>query len=46
MNVIIKPGLDLILVSNIMKELRIVLNFQTKEITLDEISLLMRNINT
>jgi hypothetical protein len=40
-----KPGFDLILGSNTMKELGIVLDFQTKEITLDEISLPVRNIN-
>ena len=40
-----KPGFDLILGSNTMKELGIVLDFRTKEITLDEISLPMRNIN-
>ena len=40
-----KPGFDLILGSNTMKELAIVLDFQTKEITLDEISLPVRNIN-
>jgi hypothetical protein len=34
-----KPGFDLILSSNILKELGIVLDFQTKEITLDDISL-------
>ena len=31
-----KPGFDLILGSNTMKELGIVLDFRTKEITLDE----------
>ncbi len=40
-----KPGFDFILGSNTMKELGIVLDFQTKEITLDEISLPMRDIN-
>ena len=40
-----KPGFDLILGSNTMKELGIVLDFRTKEITLDEISLPMRDIN-
>ncbi len=40
-----KPGFDLILGSNTMKELGIVLDFWTKEITLDEISLPMRDIN-
>jgi len=39
-----KPGFDLILGSNTMKELGIVLDFQIKEITLDEISLPMRDI--
>ena len=40
-----KPGFDLILGSKTMKELGIVLDFWTKEITLDEISLPMRDIN-
>ncbi len=40
-----KPGFDLILGSNTMKELGIVLDFWTKERTLDEISLPMRDIN-
>ena len=40
-----KPGFDLILGCNTMKELGIVLDFWTKEITLDEISLPMRDIN-
>ncbi len=40
-----KPGFDLILGSNTMKELGIVHDFWTKEITLDEISLPMRDIN-
>ena len=40
-----KPGFDLILGSNTMKELGIVLDFWTKEITLDEIPLPMRDIN-
>ena len=39
-----KPGFDLILVSNTMKELGIILDFRTKEMTLDEISLPMRDI--
>ena len=39
-----KPGFDLILDSSTMKEFGIVLDFQTKEITLDEISLPMRDI--
>ena len=39
-----KPGFDLILGSNTMKELGIVLDFWTKEITLDEISLPMKDI--
>jgi hypothetical protein len=39
-----KPGFDLILVCNTMQELEIVLDFWTKEITLDEISLPMRDI--
>ena len=42
---IYKPWFDLILGSNTMKELGIVLDFWTKEITLDEISLPMRDIN-
>ena len=40
-----KPGFDLILGSNTMKELGIVLDFRTKEITLNEVSLPMRDIN-
>ena len=40
-----KPGFDLILGSNTLKQLGIVLDFWTKEITLDEISLPMRDIN-
>jgi hypothetical protein len=40
-----KPGFDLILGSNTMKELGIILDFWTKEITPDKISLLMRDIN-
>eukprot|EP00804_Cyclotella_cryptica_P023885 CCRYP_010023-RA/>CCRYP_010023-RA protein AED:0.37 eAED:0.36 QI:0/0/0/1/1/1/2/0/274 len=40
-----KPGFDLILGSNTLKELGIVLNFWTKEITVDDISLPMRDIN-
>ena len=40
-----KPAFDIILGSNAMKELGIVLDFWTKEITLDEISLPMRDIN-
>ena len=43
-DVMTKPGFDLILGSNTMKELGIVLDFQTKVITLDEISLPMRDI--
>jgi hypothetical protein len=39
-----KPGFDLILGCNTMKELGIVLDFGTKEITLDGISLPMRDI--
>ena len=39
-----KPGFDLILGCNSMNELGIVLDFRTKEITLDEISLPMRDI--
>jgi hypothetical protein len=40
----IKPGFDLILGCNTMKELGIVLDFWIKEISLDEISLPMRDI--
>ena len=40
-----KPGFDLILGSNTLKELGIVLDFRTREITLDDISLPMRDIN-
>eukprot|EP00804_Cyclotella_cryptica_P016680 CCRYP_001999-RA/>CCRYP_001999-RA protein AED:0.06 eAED:0.06 QI:1397/-1/1/1/-1/1/1/255/979 len=40
-----KPGFDLILGSNTLKELGIVLDFRTKEITVDDISLPMRDIN-
>ncbi len=40
-----KPGFDNILGCNTMKELVLVLDFWTKEITLDEISLPMRDIN-
>ena len=39
-----EPGFDLILGCNSMNELGIVLDFRTKEITLDEISLPMRDI--
>ncbi len=39
-----KPEFDFILGSNTLKELGIVLDFQTKEITLDDISLPMRDI--
>ena len=41
-----KPGFDLILGSNTLKELGIVLDFRTREITLDDISLPMRDINS
>ncbi len=44
-DVITKRGFDLILGSSTMKELGIVLDFQTKEKTLGEISLPMRVIN-
>jgi hypothetical protein len=44
-NSLTKPGFDLILGSNTLKELGIVLDFWTKEITLDNISLPMREIN-
>ena len=40
-----EPGFDLILGCNTMKELGIVLDFWTKEISIDEISLPMRGIN-
>ncbi len=40
-----EPGFDLILGCNTMKELGIVLDFHTKEISIDEISLPMRDIN-
>ena len=40
-----KPGFDLTLGSNTLKELGIVLVFRTREITLDDISLPMRDIN-
>ncbi len=40
----IKPGFDLILGSNTVKELGSVFDFWTKEITTDEISLPMRDI--
>ncbi len=40
-----KPQYDLILGSETMKELGIVLDFETKAITIDEITLPMRNIN-
>jgi hypothetical protein len=43
-NHMIKPGFDLILGCNTIKELEIILDFQTKETTLDEISLPMRDI--
>ncbi len=39
-----KPGFDIILGCNTMKELGIVLDFWTKEISIDEISLPMRDI--
>ena len=45
MNVMIKQGFDLILGSNIMKELGIVLDFPTQEITLKEISQAIRDTN-
>ncbi len=44
-DVMTKPGFDVILGSNTMKELEIVLDFWAKEIMLDEISLPMRDIN-
>ncbi len=44
-NSLTKPWFDIILGSNTLKELWIVLDFQTKETTLDDISLPMRDIN-
>jgi len=44
-NKMIKPVYDLILGCKTMKELGIVLGFRTKEITIDEIILPMRDIN-
>jgi hypothetical protein len=44
-NSLTKPGFDLILGSNTLKELGIVLDFWTREITLDEMSLPMRDIH-
>ena len=41
-----KPVYDLVLVCKTMEELGIVLDFQTKEITIDEIILPMRDINS
>ena len=41
-----KPMYDLILGCKTMKEIGIVLDFQTKEITIDEIILPMRDINS
>jgi hypothetical protein len=41
-----KPVYDLILGCNTVKELGIVLDFRTKQITIDEIILSMRNINS
>jgi len=40
-----KPAFDLILGVNTLRELGIVLDFRTKTITVDEITLPMRNIN-
>ncbi len=40
-----KPGFDLIIGSNTLKELGIVLDFRTREIILDDLSLPMRDIN-
>ena len=40
-----KPGFDLIAGSNTLKELGIILDFRTKEIIIDEISLPMRDMN-
>ena len=44
-NPIDKPGVDLVLGSIHMAELGIVIDFPTNQMTLDEISLSMRNIN-
>ncbi len=44
-NVMIKPGFDLIFGSNTVKELGIELDFWTKEIKLNEISLPITNTN-
>ncbi len=44
-DIMTKSGFGLILGSNTMKELGIVIDFWTKEITLDDISLPMRDIN-
>jgi len=43
-NQMTEPGFDLILDCNNMKELGIFIDFQTKEITLDDILLPMRDI--
>jgi hypothetical protein len=43
-NTMTKPGLDQVLGPNTLKELCIVLDFQTKQITLDDISLPLRDI--
>ncbi len=40
-----QQGFDLILSTNTLKELGIVLNFQTKELDIDEIILLIRDIS-
>ncbi len=45
-NKMTKPVYDLILGCKAMKELGIVLDFRTKEITIDEIILSMRDINS
>ena len=45
-DVLTKPGFEFILSSDAMKELGIVLDFWTKERTLENISLPMRDINT
>ena len=41
-----EPGCDLILGTNTLKELGIILNFQTKEIDIDDIVLPMKNITS
>ncbi len=45
-NKMIKPVYDLILGCKTMQELGVILDFQTKEITIDEIILAMRDVNS